>query len=170
MLLLEICQKDKRTGRPKIWLYKDKVTDEPKGDATVTYEDPHAAMAAVDWFNNKEFHGSIIGVQIAETKSKDAFDVVPNNNMATDFVAEAPPDEGVDGGAGRGRGRGDAQGKPWQQDGDWLCPNTRSVLIGEQPLLNSLSFPNLPSSVALFGFCLVDLPTQEINGAELNAP
>jgi hypothetical protein len=89
-------------------------------------------MAAVDWFNNKDFHGSIIGVQIAETKSKDTFDVAPTNNMATDFVPEVL-DEGVAGAVGQGRGRGDAQGKPWQQDGDWLCPNTRSVLIGEQP-------------------------------------
>lgn len=123
-----LLKKDKRTGRPKIWLYKDKLTDEPKGDATVTYEDPHAAMAAVDWFNNKDFHGSVIGVQIAESKSKDAaFEVVvaPSNAMATaDFVAEVAPEEDVAGGAGRGRGRGDAQGKPWQQDGDWLCPNT----------------------------------------------
>ncbi|KAH1266038.1 Transcription initiation factor TFIID subunit 15 [Glycine max] len=35
--------------RPKIWLYRDKETNEPKGDATVTYEDPHAV---VEWFNN----------------------------------------------------------------------------------------------------------------------
>ncbi|GKD73176.1 transcription initiation factor TFIID subunit 15, partial [Tanacetum coccineum] len=53
-------QKDKRTGRPKIWIYRDKVTNEPKGDATVTYQDPYAAQAAVEWFNNKEFHGTII--------------------------------------------------------------------------------------------------------------
>lgn len=144
---IEICQKDKRTGRPKIWLYKDKVTDEPKGDATVTYEDPHAAMAAVDWFNNKEFHGSFIGVQIAETKNKDTgfSDVValapapPVNIIETDFVATADPDDVVGGGAGQGRGRGDAQGKPWQQDGDWQCPNTRSVLIGEQLFLSLLT-------------------------------
>ncbi|KAG5066408.1 hypothetical protein JHK86_010139 [Glycine max] len=44
--------KYKRTGRPKIWLYRDKETNEPKGDATITYEDPHAAVAAVEWFNN----------------------------------------------------------------------------------------------------------------------
>ncbi|KAG4403464.1 hypothetical protein GLYMA_01G117501v4 [Glycine max] len=44
-----LIKKDKRTGRPKIWLYRDKETNEPKGDATVTYEDPHAV---VEWFNN----------------------------------------------------------------------------------------------------------------------
>lgn len=42
-------QKDKRTGRPKVWLYRDKTTNEYKGDATVTYEDPHAALAAVEY-------------------------------------------------------------------------------------------------------------------------
>lgn len=35
---------------------------------------------------------------------------------------------GVNGGSGRGRGRGDTPGKAWQQEGDWLCPNTRSVM------------------------------------------
>ena len=34
----------------------------------------------------------------------------------------------LNGGEGRGRGRGDASGKAWQQEGDWLCPNTRSVM------------------------------------------
>ncbi|XP_022576234.1 transcription initiation factor TFIID subunit 15-like isoform X2 [Brassica napus] len=28
------------------------------------------------------------------------------------------------GGGGRGRGQGDSSAKPWQQDGDWMCPNT----------------------------------------------
>lgn len=68
---LETLQKDKRTGRPKIWFYRDKETNEPKGDATITYEDPHAALAPVEWFNNKEFLGNIIGVFIAESKNKD---------------------------------------------------------------------------------------------------
>ncbi|KAL6838960.1 hypothetical protein ACP4OV_031187 [Aristida adscensionis] len=115
-----LLKKDKRTGRPKIWIYRDKVTDEPKGDATVTYEDPHAASAAVEWFNNKDFHGSIIQVHIAESKSKDTFDHSTNLSITADLGGE---DE-LDNGAGRGRGRGDGQGKAWQQDGDWMCPNT----------------------------------------------
>ncbi|KAF9591618.1 hypothetical protein IFM89_004847, partial [Coptis chinensis] len=28
-------------------------------------------------------------------------------------------------GGGKGRGRGDVPGKAWQQNGDWMCPNTR---------------------------------------------
>lgn len=126
-----VLKKDKRTGRPKIWLYHDKVTGEPKGDATVTYEDPHAALAAVEWFNNKDFHGTIIGVFMAESKSKDepsynladlVCDPSPTNEPTATGVEESALD--VDGGAGRGRGRGDAPGKAWQQDGDWTCPNT----------------------------------------------
>ncbi|KAL6623316.1 hypothetical protein ACP70R_033195 [Stipagrostis hirtigluma subsp. patula] len=115
-----LLKKDKRTGRPKIWIYRDKVTNEPKGDATVTYEDPHAASAAVEWFNNKDFHGSTIQVHIAESKSKDTFDNSANLNIIADLGGQ---DE-LDNVAGRGKGRGDGPGKAWQQDGDWMCPNT----------------------------------------------
>ncbi|KAL5983099.1 TATA-binding protein-associated factor 2N [Asimina triloba] len=107
---------------------RDKATGEPKGDGMVTYEDPHAAFAAVEWFNNKDFHGTLIGVQIAETKAKDGVE-----NLHNAGIAQYSEDPSVDGdiggqedlnGGGRGRGRGDASGKAWQQDGDWLCPNT----------------------------------------------
>ncbi|KAJ8420698.1 hypothetical protein Cgig2_016237 [Carnegiea gigantea] len=115
-------QKEKRTGRPKIWLYYDKVTNEPKGDATITYEDPHAAVAAVEWFNNKEFHGNVIGVSIAESKGKDdpVAQIIPS-----DFGEPVENAGEMNGAAGRGSGRGDAPGKAWKQEGDWLCPNTR---------------------------------------------
>nr|GEY18990.1 transcription initiation factor TFIID subunit 15-like [Tanacetum cinerariifolium] len=123
-----LLKKDKRTGRPKIWIYRDKVTNEPKGDATVTYEDPYAAQAAVEWFNNKEFHGTIIEVLMAE--SKNSHNVVASL-VEPNLVADIVPDEsGLDmsESGGMGRGRGDASGnappKAWQQDGDWMCPNT----------------------------------------------
>ncbi|XP_020242318.1 transcription initiation factor TFIID subunit 15-like [Asparagus officinalis] len=122
-----LLKKDKRTGQPKIWLYKDKVTNEPKGDATVTYEDPHAALAAVEWFHNKDFHGSIIEVYIAESKNKDSGDLSYSQqvNHAADLSIEGLGGlDDTNGGGGRGRGRGDTSGKPWKQDGDWLCPNT----------------------------------------------
>lgn len=123
-------QKDKRTGRPKIWLYRDKETDEPKGDATVTYEDPHAAVAAVEWFNSKDFHGNAIGVYIAESKNKDdqAYNPVPDPGVAANVGEPEETARDIDGANGRGRGLNDASGKPWQQEGDWLCPNTRSVI------------------------------------------
>jgi hypothetical protein len=127
-----VLQKDKRTGRPKIWLYRDKETNEPKGDATVTYEDPHAAAAAVEWFNNKDFHGNTIGVFIAESKNKDdqTYNSIADPGIAGNVVApeETEAESDVNGVNGRGRGQIDASSKPWQQEGDWMCPNTRSVI------------------------------------------
>ena len=46
-------QIDKKTGKPKIWIYKDKMTGKPKGDATVTYDDQNAAQSAISWFGGK---------------------------------------------------------------------------------------------------------------------
>ncbi|KAL6559108.1 TATA-binding protein-associated factor 2N [Orobanche hederae] len=121
-----VLKKDKRSGRPKIWIYRDKVTNEPKGDATVTYEDPHAALAAVEWFNNNDFHGSKVGVFLAESKSKDDTGNHPVDPVASSDLSAVlvEGDNDVNDGGGRGRGRGDAAGKAWQQDGDWLCLNT----------------------------------------------
>jgi hypothetical protein len=42
---------DKKTGKPKIWMYNDKSTGRPKGEATVTYDDAHSANSAISWFN-----------------------------------------------------------------------------------------------------------------------
>jgi hypothetical protein len=46
-----IIKTDKKRDALKIWIYRDKVTGLPKGDASLTYEDPPAAAAAVNWFN-----------------------------------------------------------------------------------------------------------------------
>lgn len=59
---------DKRTQKQKIWLYKDKTTGESKGEATVTYDDADAAQSAINWFDGKEFRGSVIKVQLATKK------------------------------------------------------------------------------------------------------
>jgi RNA recognition motif-containing protein len=44
---------DKRLGKPRLTLYRDKVTNALKGDAIITYEDPHAAAAAIRLFNGE---------------------------------------------------------------------------------------------------------------------
>lgn len=44
---------DKKTQRPKIWIYKDKITGRGKGEATVTYDDPPTTSSAIQWFNGK---------------------------------------------------------------------------------------------------------------------
>ena len=61
-------KQDKKRRCDKIWLYRDRDTGLPKGDATVSYADPHAAEAAVSWFNNTEFMGSTLAVSLAERK------------------------------------------------------------------------------------------------------
>ena len=48
---------------PKVWMYKDKMTGELNGDATITYEDPFAAMSAPKWFDGKEFKGILFVFQ-----------------------------------------------------------------------------------------------------------
>jgi hypothetical protein len=51
IVFLLVLQMDRRTGKPKIWMYKDKITGKPKGEATVTYDDANAARSAIDWFD-----------------------------------------------------------------------------------------------------------------------
>ena len=38
-----VIKTDKRTGKQNIWIYKDRNTNQQKGEATVTYDDPAAA-------------------------------------------------------------------------------------------------------------------------------
>nr|KAF6387515.1 hypothetical protein mMyoMyo1_008007 [Myotis myotis] len=59
---------NKRTGQPMIHIYLDKETGKPKGNATVSYEDPPTAKAAVDWFDGKDFQGSKLKVSLARKK------------------------------------------------------------------------------------------------------
>lgn len=53
-------QTDKRTGKPKVWIYKDKNTGRPKGEATITYDDCETAKAAINWFNGMKFELTIV--------------------------------------------------------------------------------------------------------------
>lgn len=59
-----IIKMDKKTRQPRIKLWPE------KGCASVTYEDPSAASAAISWFSGKEFAGSVITVELA-TKSEE---------------------------------------------------------------------------------------------------
>ncbi|CEG83993.1 hypothetical protein RMATCC62417_17851 [Rhizopus microsporus] len=63
-----IIKTDKKLRKPKIWIYMDKATNLPKGDATITYDDPPSADAAINWFGGKEFMGNVIQVSKAERK------------------------------------------------------------------------------------------------------
>lgn len=46
-------QTNKKTGKLMINLYTDKDTGKPKGEATVSFDDPPSAKAAIDWFDGK---------------------------------------------------------------------------------------------------------------------
>mmetsp|Transcript_43846 Transcript_43846/g.145193 ORF Transcript_43846/g.145193 Transcript_43846/m.145193 type:complete len:102 (+) Transcript_43846:611-916(+) len=48
-------KKSHNQGEPTIHLYKDKRTGQPKGDGTISYEEPSTARAAIDWFSGKPF-------------------------------------------------------------------------------------------------------------------
>lgn len=37
-------------------IYSDKATGRPKGEATVSFDDPPSAKAAIDWFDGKDTH------------------------------------------------------------------------------------------------------------------
>ncbi|TMW53983.1 hypothetical protein DOY81_000915, partial [Sarcophaga bullata] len=87
-----IIKKDKRTSKPKIWLYRHKDTGISKGEATVTYDDINAAQSAIDWFDGRDFNGCIIKVSLAQR---------PNN-----WSKGGGGVRGGSGGGGFGRGRG----------------------------------------------------------------
>lgn len=95
--------KKKRPNEKKIYVYTDKATGKPKGDATVTYDDPEAAKAAINWFNNTEFMGSKIKVEIAQRK------------VATEVLARRGR---MNSGFGRGGGRGGGRGRGRDRDED----------------------------------------------------
>ncbi|GES88509.1 RNA-binding protein cabeza-like isoform X2 [Rhizophagus clarus] len=98
---------DRKTQKPKIWIYYDKVTRLPKGDATLTYEDPDSTAAAIKYFDNQKFLDQIIKVEMSVRK-------VPTSG----FRARGRNSRG----RGFSRGiRGSGGGGPPPRDGDWAC-------------------------------------------------
>lgn len=104
-----IIKVNKKTGLPMINIYSDKATGRPKGEATVSFDDPPSAKAAIDWFDGKEFNGKPIKVSFATRR------------------AEFTQRGGFRGGRGgfRGRGGGGGGGPNFDiKGGDWPCPNS----------------------------------------------
>ena len=65
-----LSQMDKKLNKPKIWLFKDRDTGAAKGEATITYDDPSAASAAIQWFNGQPFNnGPLLKVSMATRKN-----------------------------------------------------------------------------------------------------
>nr|XP_034956951.1 RNA-binding protein FUS-like [Zootoca vivipara] len=50
-------------------LYTDRETGKLKGEATVSFDDPPSAKAAIDWFDGKEFSGNPIKVSFATRRA-----------------------------------------------------------------------------------------------------
>ncbi|XP_067363686.1 TATA-binding protein-associated factor 2N isoform X4 [Channa argus] len=103
-----IIKVNKKTGQPMINIYSDKATGRPKGEATVSFDDPPSAKAAIDWFDGKEFNGKPIKVSFATRR------------------AEFTQRGGGRGARGGFRGRGGGGGGPNFdiKGGDWPCPNS----------------------------------------------
>jgi len=95
---------DEQSGGPKIWIYKDRITGESNGRATVTYEDEDTADKAISEYNNQNIDSlnAVVQVQLAQRR--------PRNNDRGGF------------GGGRGyrggRGSWDNQGGRSNFDGD----------------------------------------------------
>ncbi|XP_077063692.1 TATA-binding protein-associated factor 2N isoform X6 [Siphateles boraxobius] len=112
-----IIKLNKKTGLPMINLYTDKATGRLKGEATVSFDDPPSAKAAIDWFDGKEFKGRPIKVSFATRRAE-----------FTQRGGGRGGGGGGGGGGGRGgfRGRGSFGGGPSfdVRGGDWPCPNS----------------------------------------------
>lgn len=116
---------DRKTGRQKIWIYKDKVTGRGKGEATVTYDDPPTASSAIQWFNGKEIYGKPITVQMAERRNfqpggfRGGRGGGPRGPGGPGGYNRGGQDSGP---GGRQGGGGGGQGGNSRQ-GDWRCPS-----------------------------------------------
>ncbi|KAF7721487.1 hypothetical protein EC973_004644, partial [Apophysomyces ossiformis] len=112
---------DRKTRKPKIWIYYDKTTNLPKGDgmSTITYDDPPSADAAIEWFGGKEFMGNIIQVSKAERKlpqSGGRFDRRGGRGGGGSRYRDSAPRES----RGDGNGSGGSGSFP-AKEGDWAC-------------------------------------------------
>ena len=78
-----VVKMNKRTGQPMIHIYLDKEMGKPKGDATVSYEDPSTAKAAVEWFDGKDFQGSKQSFSCSEEASDEQLVCVRGGRVDT---------------------------------------------------------------------------------------
>ncbi|KAH8293885.1 hypothetical protein KR054_006118 [Drosophila jambulina] len=59
---LGLIKLDDITGKPKIFVYKNKLTGRSKGEATITYVNPYSAQAAISCLGGSKFMGQTLTV------------------------------------------------------------------------------------------------------------
>ncbi|EDV43245.2 uncharacterized protein Dana_GF18392 [Drosophila ananassae] len=59
---LGLIKMDESTSKPKIFVYKNKLTGRSKGEATITYVSPYSAQAAIACLNGSKFMGQQLTV------------------------------------------------------------------------------------------------------------
>ncbi|XP_059931700.1 TATA-binding protein-associated factor 2N isoform X5 [Gadus macrocephalus] len=116
-----IIKLNKKTGQPMINLYSDKATGRLKGEATVSFDDPPSAKAAIAWFDGKEFNGKAIKVSFATRRAE-----FTARGGARGGGGAGGGGGGGGGSGGRGGFRGRGGGGPNfdVKGGDWPCPNS----------------------------------------------
>eukprot|EP00099_Drosophila_melanogaster_P022592 NP_650107.1 uncharacterized protein Dmel_CG14718 [Drosophila melanogaster] len=57
-----VIKMDESTNKPKIFVYKNKITGRSKGEATITYVSPFSAQAAISCLSGAKFMGQVITV------------------------------------------------------------------------------------------------------------
>ncbi|TFJ96963.1 RNA-binding protein FUS [Platysternon megacephalum] len=126
-----IIKTNKKTGQPMINLYTDRETGKLKGEATVSFDDPPSAKAAIDWFDGKEFSGNAIKVSFATRRAD--FNRGGGNGRGgrgrggpmgrAGFGGGGGGGSGNSGSSGGNRGGFPSGGGGQQRAGDWKCPN-----------------------------------------------
>ncbi|XP_073779183.1 TATA-binding protein-associated factor 2N isoform X6 [Danio rerio] len=115
-----IIKVNKKTGKPMINLYSDKATGRLKGEATVSFDDPPSAKAAIDWFDGKEFNGRPIKVSFATRRAE-----FTQRGGGSGGRGGRGGFRGRGGGGGGGGGGGFGGGPSFDvRGGDWPCPNS----------------------------------------------
>ena len=85
---------DRESNKPRVWLYHDKRTGDPTGEATITYYDHETQIRALERFNGQRF--------------MERYELTVTPSIVKVHMAKPPP-KSVMGQRGRG-GRGNSRG------------------------------------------------------------